>query len=114
MSNTDWLKDLKEGYKVFVDCSRYGGTNLNLTTVKKITPKGHIRTQNGKLFKNGSHRIDSYNDDTLKQWTQEREDNLRAKAYFNKLAHAINAVDARTLTPEQVQKIYDIIKANEE
>ncbi|MCK5225120.1 MAG: hypothetical protein KAQ89_00225 [Planctomycetes bacterium] len=35
---------------------------------------------------------------------------LKAEAHFNQLAHSINAIDARTLTPEQVQKIFDIIK----
>ena len=111
----EWIKDLEAGDKVYIDSSRFGSTVLDLTTVKKITPKGHVRTndKNNSLFRNGSYRIDAWNSWDLVQWTQELEDKLKAKAHFNQLAHSINAVDARTLTPEQVQKIYDIIKKEE-
>lgn len=49
----------------------------------------------------------------MKRYTRnekELEDKLKAEAHFNQRVHSINAIDARTLTPEQVQKIYDIIK----
>ena len=103
----EWRTKLKAGDKVYIDSSRFGSTVLNLTTVKKITPKGYVRTNdnNDSLFRDGW-----YTHWHLVQWTQEIEDKLKAKAHFNQLAHSINAVDARTLTPEQVQKIYDIIK----
>lgn len=109
----EWIKDLKTGDKVYIDSSRFGSTQLNLTTVKKITPKGYVRTNdnNDSLFRNGWHRLNSWDHWHLVQWTQELEDKLKAEAHFNQLAHSINAIDARTLTPEQVQKIYDIIKA---
>ena len=110
--NDEWIKELKAGDKVYIDSSRFGSTALDLTTVKKITPKGYVRTNdnNDSLFRNGWYQIDSCSRWHLVQWTQEIEDKLKAKAHFNQLAHSINAVDARTLTPDQVQKIYDIIK----
>jgi len=111
MNDDEWIKELNAGDKVYVNAG--GGLykdTLILTTVKKITPAGNVKTECGSLFRNGRHRIDSWNSEYLRPWTQELEDDLKAKVHFNQLAHSINAVDARTLTPEQVQKIYDIIK----
>lgn len=111
----EWIKKLKAGDKVYIDSSKFGSTQLSLTTVKKITPKGYVRTNdnNDSLFRNGWYLIDSRTRWYLVQWTQELEDKLKAEAHFNQLAHSINAIDARTLTPEQVQKIFDIIKTGE-
>ena len=95
----EWIKDLKTGDKVYVR-SGMRRDNLHRTTVKRITPKGHVRTENDTLFRDGSRRIDSWNSETLVEWTQEIEDKLKAEAHFNQLAHSINAIDARTLTPE--------------
>ena len=108
----EWIKNLKVGDKVYIDSSKFGETKLSLTTVKKITPKGYVRTNdnNDSLFRNGLYRIDECARWYLVQWTQELEDKLKAEAHFNQLAHAINAIDARTLTPDQVQKIYNVIK----
>lgn len=105
----EWIKELEAGDKVYVQ-SGMMHDNLRRTTVKRITPKGHVRTENDDLFRDGFRRIDTYNTERLVEWTTEIEDKLKAKAHFNQLAHSINAIDARTLTPEQVQKIYDIIK----
>jgi len=111
MSN-EWIKELKAGDKVYV---KTGGISQKdvfiLTTVKRITPAGTVKTELGSLFRDGCHKIDSWHKEYLVQWTQELKDELKAEAHFNQLAHSINAIDARTLTPEQVQKIYDIIKA---
>lgn len=109
--NYEWIKNLKTGDKVYVNTSGIGRSTLHLTTVKRITPKGHVRTESDNLFKDGYRRVDSWTSELLVEWTQEIEDKLKAEAHFNQLAHSINAIDARTLTPEQVQKIYDIIKA---
>ena len=108
----EWIKELKAGDKVYV---RHGMNRDNLcrTTVKRITPKGHVRTEDDNLFRDGFRRIDPWNSETLVEWTQKIEDKLKAKAHFNQLAHSINAIDARTLTPDQVQKIFDIIKKDE-
>lgn len=106
----EWIKELKAGDKVYKKTSGVGRDILNLTTVIRVTLAGNIKTEDGSLFRNGSHKIDSWNYEYLREWTQELEDKLKAKAHFNQLAHSINAVDARTLTPEQVQKIVNIIK----
>ena len=109
----EWRNKLKAGDKVYTKTSGVGRDILNLTTVKRVTPAGNIKTEDGSLFRNGSHKIDSWNHEYLREWTQELEDKLKAKAHFNQLAHSINAVDARTLTPDQVQRIFDIIKTGE-
>jgi len=105
----EWTKDLKAGDKVYIDRGRYGTRKLDLTTVKKITPKGFVRAGD-VLFRDGYYNIDSWSGWSLIRWTQELEDQLKAEAHFNYMAHSINAIDARTLTLEKVQKIYDIIK----
>jgi len=108
----EWIKQLRAGDKVYISTGFSGG--LQLTTVKKITPKGHVRTTGGSLYRDGCCKIDSWTSKHLQKWTQELEDKMVAKAHFNKLAHSINAIDARTLTSEQVHKIYDIIKEGHE
>lgn len=110
----EWITDLKVGDKVYEKSSGLGSIILHsLTTVKKITLKGHIRTESGLLFRNGTCKSGDWSWVDLAEWTQEIEDKLKAKANFNQLAHSINAIDARTLTPAQVQKIFDIIKTEE-
>ena len=109
----DWITKLKAGDKVYVKTSGVGRDILNLTTVTRVTPAGAIKIESGSLFRKGSHKIDSWNHEYLREWTQELEDKLKAEAHFNQLAHSINAIDARTLTPDQVQKIFDIIKTVE-
>jgi len=108
----EWRTNLKAGDKVYIQTDGISSKTIYiLTTVKKITPAGKVKTEHGSLFRNGRHRLDSWHSEYLVQWTQEFEDKLKAEAHFNQLAHSINAVDARTLTPEQAQKIFDIIKA---
>ena len=109
--NDEWIKNLKAGDKVYIKSSGLGSIiRHSLTTVKKITPKGHVRTEDGSLFRNGTCKTGDWSWIDIVQWTQEIEDKLKAKAHFNQLAHSINAIDARTLTSEQAQKIFDIIK----
>ena len=108
--NTDWIKDLEVGDKVYIKQREFETAQLDLTTVKKITPKGHIRTNDNSLFRDGERRVDSWTHWYLVQWTQELKDKLKAEAHYKHMCYSINAIDARTLTPEKVQKIYDIIK----
>jgi len=109
----EWITNLKAGDKVYIKTGGVGlaKDTLYLTTVKRVTPVGNIKTERGSLFRNGRHKIDAWSSEYLREWTQELEDKLKAEAHFNQLAHSINAIDARTLTPEQAQKIFDIIKA---
>ena len=105
----DWVKDLKAGDKVYIDKSRFGSTELELATVKKITPKGYVRTNDNSLFRNGIYRIDSWTSWSLIQWTQEIENKLYAEARFNYMCHTINAINLRDESVEKVQQIYDIL-----
>lgn len=101
----EWIKDLKAGDKVYIKDENV----LTLTTVKKVTPKGSIRTGAGYLFKNGECRVGSWTHTCLRQWTQEFEDKLKAKAHLNHMQYTINAVDMRTVNKDKVQAVYDIL-----
>jgi hypothetical protein len=76
--DTDWIKYLKKGDKVYIDRGQFGMAQLDLTTVKKITQKGHVRTDADTLFRDGNYRIDPWTHWYLVQWTQELEDELKA------------------------------------
>lgn len=105
----DWVKNLNVGDKVYINKSRFGLTELELATVKKITPNGYIRTNDDSLFRDGYYRIDSWTHWILVQWTQEIEDKLKAEAHFNYMCHTITAINLRDESVEKVQKIYDIL-----
>ena len=81
-----------------------------LSKVIKITPKGAIKIEGGSLFRNGSHKCDSWHWDYLVQWTQELEDKIKAEAHYNHMCHSINAQDMRGKPLDQVQRIYDILQ----
>lgn len=46
----DWLKNLKEGDIVAIDLGKYTYDDYLLTTVRRITPSGFIKTENGYVF----------------------------------------------------------------
>lgn len=110
MSKNDWIKELKEGDKVYTQGGGFSTNTLTLTTVKKITPKGHVRIENGTLYRNGSHRVDSWTHYNLVQHTPELELKLKAKVHYSHMCHSINAQDMRGKSLDQVQRIYDILK----
>lgn len=56
-----FLKLLKPGDKVIIKSSTGGFSHsFNVGFVKKITPKGRIRIENGNLFKDGICRVGDY------------------------------------------------------
>ncbi len=110
MTNTDWIKDLKVGDKIAFKRKKFGRSYVSITTVKKITPKGYIRTNNDILFRDGNCKIDSWDSWTLMQWTPELEDILKAKAKTKLQIQFIKEAKLTKLTPDQIQRVYNIIK----
>lgn len=105
-----WIKDLKAGDKVYIKGGSALYSNaLTITTVIKVTPKGHIRTKHGYLFRNGTYRVDSYNFMQLVQWTAGIEEALAADAHLKHMQYTINAVDMRNVDNDKVQAVYDIL-----
>jgi len=106
----EWLNNLKRGDKVYVEDTNYGSTKLTLTTIIKITQKGSIKVESGRLFKNGRCRFDPWHSVTLIQHTPELEAKIKAEAHYNHMCYSINAQDMRGKPLDQVQRIYDILK----
>ena len=109
MSDNNWIKELKEGDKVYTRGGGFQRDALTLAIVKKVTSKGHIRLENGNLYHNGSHRVDSWTHYDLVQHTPELEAKLKAEAHYNHMCYSINAQDMRGKPVDQVQRIYDIL-----
>ena len=114
MSDNEWLNDLKVGDKIYVCGFRFGVEKYILSKIIKITPKGTVKIKDGSLFKNGSHKTDSWHWDHFEQYTPELEAKIKAEAHYNHMCYSINAQDMRGKPLEQVQKIYDILNENDE
>jgi len=113
MSDNGWIEELKEGDKVYTRGGSFQTDNLTLTTVKKITPKGYIRTKNDRLYRGGHCRVDSWTHYDLVQYTPELETKLKVEAHYNHMCYSINAQDMRGKPIDKVQRIYDILNEAE-
>ena len=113
MENKDWLKELKIGDKVIVDSSRFGQKNLSIYQVKKITKKGFLRVGTSKLdgglFRNGGQKVDSYGYNHLVQWTQELEDQIRARNKLRRNVHQLLKINWVDVSTEKIEKIIEIL-----
>ena len=109
MNDTEWLSKLKEGDRVYIKHSAFGTARLNLTTVKKVTPKGHIRTENDQLFKNGTRKTGAWSWVDLVEWTVELEKELFENERLQAMVAKIKSFDMRNIKPEKVKEIYGIL-----
>lgn len=106
----EWLKGLKEGDEVAYDTVRYGGErNYVIKTVKKITPTGKIRLDDGTLFdENGEHRSGSGWYRTyyrLVPLDQDVKDSIRR----NQLLYELGNVDFKKFPLDKLEEIMKII-----
>lgn len=111
--STEWIKELKEGDKVYSHGGRLGNRQYSLRTVKKITPKGHVRLDDDDLYRNGYHSIDSWGGYYLKQYTPELEQRLAQARHVSKMQYTINNMDMRKISTDKLQRIWDILKEDE-
>ena len=111
--NDEWIKDLKEGDKIYTYGGGFGGNHYTLRTVKKITPKGHVRLDDDDLYKNGYHRTDSWHGYYLKQYTIELEKKLAHAARINHIQYSINDMDMRKISTDKLLRIWEILNETE-
>lgn len=109
MNGTEWLSKLKEGDRVYIKHSAFGTATLNLTTVKKVTPKGNIRTGNDQLFINGTCKTGTWSHVDLVEWTVELEKKLFETEQLQAMISKIKSFDMRNIKPEMVKEIYGIL-----
>ena len=107
--STEWIKELKEGDKVYSYGGGLGGGNYSIKTVKKVTPKGHIRLDDDDLYRDGYYRVDSWHGYYLKQHTPELEQTLAEAAHISKMQYTINYMDMRKISTDKLQRIWDIL-----
>lgn len=108
LTNQEWLKSLKEGDQVAYDNSRLGTKRYVITTVKKITPKGMIRTDDGYLFNSdGYYRSSDFWEAGLhlEPVTEEILDSIKRK----KLIQEFETIKFNQLTNDQLEKILKIV-----
>ena len=114
MDSNAWLKELKEGDKVFID--------NNLTTVARITPKGRIKvydtarnhegemldfgTQGARTEGSGWH-VSYYH---LIQYTPEREQAINDRREHSRLFSAMVNAKAKDITLDQLRRIDAILR----
>lgn len=114
MSDNDWLKELKVGDPVYIYTSGTIGDSYRLTTVKKITPKGAIRVENGDLYKNGTYSVSgSWTWYYLKQWSPELQKELYDKKILSTKRYKIRETDWYKVSSENINKIHDLLHPTE-
>ena len=97
----DWLASLQVGDTVCYS-SRYQG--YVLLTIKKITPKRQIKTDDGNTFREGYCRLGDWNSITLEPYTQRVSDYLRKKHLYE----TCKQIKFDTLTADQLEAILKI------
>ena len=100
---------IAEGDKVYTHVNRAVGSSYTLTTVKKITPKGHVRIANGDLYKGGSYSSGSWNFYKLVQYTPELEQDIADTKKYNTLKMRLRETNWHEVSIEKVNKIYEIL-----
>jgi len=99
MSYENWIKDLKVGSKVIV-ANNYGE---KITTVTKITPKGFIKVESGKMFNpdGGERGGSNWNYTSLLQLT----DDILLKFKKKELISQCEEIRFSELNTEQLEQI---------
>jgi hypothetical protein len=106
----EWTKALKVGDKVAITIHNVTGQRTEITTVKKITPTGMIRTTNDNLFKGGYCKFGVWSHAELIECTPELEERLRKEKHFRLMVSEIDNTYFAKLSYEKVERLYDIIE----
>lgn len=111
MKDNEWIKNLTVGSKVYVLDNNYGKNRYKLHTVKKITPKGHVRIDNGDLFKGGTCKTSDWSWNILVEYTEELETELDKQKRIEFLQYSINGLDARNINDiDKLEHIWRLLK----
>lgn len=99
----NWLKELKEGDKVFVR-SRSGTT---LETVQKITPTGRVVVNNTQ-FIGGTNKSNMWNIFVLEEATEEKIKKYEIRGFIRRVFNELKL--KKSMTYEQAKKINEILE----
>jgi hypothetical protein len=81
-----WLKELKVGDKVAINCGSYGYADYRISTVEKITPTGRIQANNTVFDHTGYTMGSSYGGrDNLEPITDDILNFIKRKSLYYKL-----------------------------
>jgi hypothetical protein len=101
--NNSWLKELKEGSRVFV-CSNEG---KSLEVVQRITPKGRVVVNNTQ-YTNGFNFAHVYNIRRLEEATATKIWEYKTQCFAIRVFHKLMA--KKSITYEQAKKINEILE----
>lgn len=98
----NWLATLKVGDEVTYRTNWRGD---NITTIKRITPTGQIKTEDGRTFRNGYCKINSWEGVFLRPLTQE----VRERIFLRKTCLRLVNTDWEKVSPEKLKRIVAIL-----
>ncbi|OZB90082.1 hypothetical protein [Paenibacillus sp. XY044] len=98
----EWLKSLKVGDEVSYS-TRWRGDVI--TKIKKITPKGWIKTEDGRTFINGYSKLDNWEGIFLYPVTEE----LKAKLYYIALFNKVSKTNWNEVELDKIEQIAGIL-----
>lgn len=98
MEYKDWLASLKEGDEI---CYQTRWQGHRITRIVKITPTRIIRTEDGKAFRDGYYKVDSWEYFRLEEVTYE----IRAAILKRKLVSQLNHVKWAELPFETIKEV---------
>lgn len=101
-----WLRELKIGDEVAINCGNYGYSDYKISTIEKITPTGRIVV--GKsTFDHTGYTIGGYGGrDNLEQITDDIINFIKRKSLYNKLKN----VQWNKLTLEKMESVAKILE----
>lgn len=107
----EWFKNLKPGDEVAYNRGKYGSIDYTITKVKKITPTGQVKTEDGLTFRNGECRVDRFTSYILEPATKEVKEIRRRKLMIKVIQKFMQDQDfLAIIETEELQSIYDIIR----
>jgi hypothetical protein len=104
--NEDWLNSLKVGDEVCYS-TRWNG--YIITKIAKITPTGQIKTEDGRTFKGGWCRVNTWESYFLREVTEKVRDSILA----SKLIGHMKSVDWYKVPLDKLKLVYKVLKDSE-
>jgi len=98
----NWLTSLKVGDKVTYRTKWHGD---NITTIKRITPTGQIKTEDGRTFRDGYCKIDSWEGVFLRPLTQEIKERILLRETYQRVVNT----NWKKVSPEKLKQIVAIL-----
>lgn len=95
-------KELQKGDKVIINTNY----TTQVTTVDRLTKTKIVLASGHKFNRNSGYAVgDGYNKPILNEWSQEKEDEINATNYRNKLLNYIKKQDFSRLTDDELKVV---------